>query len=51
MALKRVGAEQVRQFIAEIGLKNTRIPTSTRQFFAYISGDPNWQTISWDNDE
>jgi beta-lactamase class A len=48
MALKRVGAEQVRQFITEIGLKNTRIPTSTRQFFAYIFGDPNWQTISWD---
>ncbi|MBW4553284.1 MAG: class A beta-lactamase-related serine hydrolase [Aphanocapsa sp. GSE-SYN-MK-11-07L] len=48
MALKRVGAAQVRQFISEIGLKNTRIPTSTRQFFGYISGDPNWQTISWD---
>jgi beta-lactamase class A len=47
MALKRVGAEQVRQLITEIGLKNTRIPTSTRQFFAYVFGDPNWQTISW----
>ncbi|MFQ4146899.1 serine hydrolase [Chlorogloeopsis sp. ULAP02] len=47
MALKQVGADRVRQFIAEIGLQNTRIPTSTRQFFGYIIGYPEWQTITW----
>lgn len=47
MALKKAGAAQVRQFIAKIGLKNTRIPTSTRQFFGYVSGYPQWQTITW----
>jgi beta-lactamase class A len=46
MALKRVGADRVRQFIASIGLKDTRIPNSTRQFFGYIAGAPNWQTIT-----
>jgi beta-lactamase class A len=47
MALKRAGADRVRQFIASIGLHRTRIPTSTRQFFGYIVGDPDWRTITW----
>jgi beta-lactamase class A len=47
MALKHVGAERVRDFIASIGLHNTRIPTSTRQFFGYILGYPGWRTITW----
>lgn len=47
IALKRVGAERVRQFIDSISLTNTRIPNSTRQFFAYVSGAPNWSTITW----
>lgn len=47
MSLKRVGVDRVRQFIASIDLTNTRIPNSTRQFFAYVSGAPNWQTITW----
>jgi len=47
MALKRVGADRVRQFIASIGLHRTRIPTSTRQFFGYIVGDADWRTITW----
>src|ERR687891_27061 len=33
MVLKRIGVDRVRQFIASIGLNNTRIPNSTRQFF------------------
>lgn len=45
--LKRVGADRVRQFIASIGLYNARIPNSTRQFFGYISGDPQWQTLTF----
>ena len=47
MALKRVGADRVRKFISSIGLQDTRIPTSTRQFFGYIYGDPQWETITW----
>jgi beta-lactamase class A len=48
MALHRAGADRVRKFIASIGLKNSRIPTSSRQFFGYISGFPQWETITWD---
>jgi beta-lactamase class A len=47
MSLERVGVDRVRQFIASIGLTNTRIPNSTRQFLAYVGGAPNWQTITW----
>jgi beta-lactamase class A len=48
MALKRIGTDRVREFIASIGLRNSRIPTSTRQFFGFISGYPQWETITWD---
>jgi beta-lactamase class A len=48
MALKRIGADRVREFIASIGLHEARIPTSTRQFFGYVSGFPRWETITWD---
>ena len=48
MALKRIGADRVREFIASIGLQNARIPTSTRQFFGYVAGSPQWETITWD---
>lgn len=47
MALKRVGVENVRSFIASAGLANTRIPNSTRQFFAYVAGAQNWPTTTW----
>ena len=47
MALKRVGADRVRTFISSIGLQDTHIPTSTRQMFGYIYGDPQWETITW----
>jgi beta-lactamase class A len=47
MMLKRVGPDGVRSFIASIGLHNTRIPNSTRQFFGYVLGDPQWQTITF----
>lgn len=47
MALKRVGVENVRSFIASAGLTHTRIPNSTRQFFAYVGGAQNWPTASW----
>ena len=48
MALKLVGSDNVRNFIAKIGLKNSFIPDSTRIFFGYIFGAPNYRTITWD---
>ena len=48
MALKLVGADKVRDFIADIGLKNSSLPNSTRQFFGYVYGSPDWETITWD---
>ncbi|MBV9386825.1 MAG: serine hydrolase [Chroococcidiopsidaceae cyanobacterium CP_BM_ER_R8_30] len=47
MALKFVNPDRVRQFLHQIGLQNTRIPDSTRQFGAYVLGYPQWQTITW----
>jgi beta-lactamase class A len=47
IALKRVGPDAVRAFIAGIGLLNSRIPDSTRQFFGYLAGSPNWQHLTW----
>ena len=48
MVLKEAGAQNVRKFIASIGLKNTMIPDSTRSFAAYLLGAPNYKTITWD---
>jgi beta-lactamase class A len=48
MTLKLVGAGKVRDFLAQIGLKNSSIPDSTRQFFGYIFGTPNWKATTWD---
>lgn len=47
MALKHIGADSVRSFIAGIGLLSTRIPNSTRQFLGYIFGVPEWEQTSW----
>jgi len=47
MALQRVGADNVRAFLASIGLLNSRIPDSTREFFGYVAGSPNWQRLTW----
>jgi beta-lactamase class A len=48
MMLKHVGADRVRGFIRSIGLKTARIPTSTRIFFGYLIGAPNYRRITWD---
>jgi beta-lactamase class A len=48
MALNLAGADQVRNLIANIGLTDTFIPDGTRDFFGYVFGAPNWQTITWD---
>jgi beta-lactamase class A len=47
MTLARAGADRVRAFLASIGLRDTRIPTSTRQFIGYITGVPDWQATTW----
>lgn len=47
MMLKLVGPDNVRQFIASIGLKNTMIPDSTRTFVGYLLGAKNYKTFSW----
>lgn len=47
MVLKEVGHERVQDFIDSIGLQQTRIPNSTREFIGYIFGLPDWQTTTW----
>ena len=48
MLLKRVGPDRVRALIADLGLRQTRIPDSTRQFIGYVFGDPDWRTLTWE---
>jgi beta-lactamase class A len=48
MIFRLVGANNVRHFIAEIGLKSTLVPNSTRALAAYIFGAPNYLTITWE---
>jgi beta-lactamase class A len=47
MVLRHVGAERVQAFVDGIGLRQTVIPQSTRQFFGYVSGVPDWQQTTW----
>lgn len=47
MLLNRIGPERVRGLIADLGLGQTRIPDSTRQFIGYLFGDPDWATLTW----
>jgi len=47
VAMKRVGAERVRKFIADAGLSKVRIPDSTRQFFSYVTGAPKGEDLGW----
>jgi beta-lactamase class A len=47
MLLARIGPENVRSLIADLGLTQTRIPDSTRQYVGYMFGDPDWRTLTW----
>ena len=47
MILKRIDPERVRGLIADLGLRKTRIPDSTRQYIGYMFGDPDWRTLTW----
>ncbi len=46
-AMKRVGADRVRKFITEAGLKQAHIPDSTRRFFSYVAGAPKGDDMGW----
>jgi beta-lactamase class A len=47
MSILQAGVENVRNFIASIGLTQTQVPLSTRSFFGYLYGAPNYKTITW----
>jgi beta-lactamase class A len=47
MSLKQTGPDNVRSFIASAGLRNTAIPDSTRSFFGYLLGAPDYKTFTW----
>jgi len=48
MLFKVAGADNVRKFIASAGLRQTLVPDSTRALAAYVSGAPNYKTITWE---
>jgi beta-lactamase class A len=47
IALKRAGGDRVRAFMSSIGLHHSHIPGTTRQFFGYLAGVPDWETVTW----
>jgi beta-lactamase class A len=47
MMLKLTGPDNVRRFIASIGLHSTLIPDSTRVFFGYLLGAKNYRHFTW----
>jgi beta-lactamase class A len=47
VAMARVGADKVRAFIARAGLKDARIPDSTRRYFSYAAGYAPGADMGW----
>ncbi len=47
MAMKLAGPARVRAFIASAGLTRTLIPDSTRSFFGYLLGAPDYRRFTW----
>lgn len=47
MSLKLAGPDRVRAFITAAGLSSTQIPNSTRSFFGYLLGAPDYKTFTW----
>jgi beta-lactamase class A len=47
MSLRHTGPDNVRRFIAAAGLRKTAIPDSTRSFFGYLLGAPDYKTFTW----
>jgi beta-lactamase class A len=48
MSFKLAGPDNVRQFIASVGLTNTLVPDSTRVFFGYLVGAKDYKTFTWE---
>ena len=47
MSILQTGIQNVRSFISSIGLTQTLVPDSTRAFFGYLFGAPNYLSITW----
>ena len=47
IALKCVGPERVRAFVASAGYKSVQIPTSTRLLVSYLDGAPRGVDVGW----
>ncbi len=47
VAMARIGADKVRAFIERAGLRQARIPDSTRRFFSYVAGYPPGVDMGW----
>lgn len=47
IALAKAQPERVRALIREAGLRQTRIPDSTRKLFAYLAGAPSGTDLGW----
>jgi beta-lactamase class A len=48
MMFKLAGADNVRAFIASLGLTHTLVPDSTRVFTGYLFGADDYKNITWD---
>ncbi|MBR0667626.1 serine hydrolase [Roseomonas hellenica] len=46
-AMRKVGAATVRALVEEAGLRQTRIPTSTRRLFSWLAGAPAGTDLDW----
>jgi beta-lactamase class A len=47
IALKRVGPDRVRAFLASAGYETVKIPTSTRRLVSYLNGAPRGVDVGW----
>ena len=47
VALRRVGVDKVRAFIASTGLETIAVPNSTRRLFSYIGGAAEGVDVGW----
>jgi beta-lactamase class A len=47
MTFRHVGVDNIRKLIASLGLKQTRVPGSTRIFFGYILGAKDYKRYTW----
>jgi beta-lactamase class A len=48
MEIAQAGRQNVQNFLQSAGLANSFIPDSTRVFFGYLFGAPDYKTYSWE---